>query len=81
MSNDEIDWEMVCAEAYQAVGCLATITGLFEHPDVVRLMDYLAYGKSEDGIPLMPWPRDPELLKLLREACFDEVPLSPDQKA
>lgn len=67
MSNDDVDWEIACADAYQAVGTLVIMAGLsLEHPDIVRLLDVLAYGRSEDGIDLLPWPKDPGLLNTLQ---------------
>lgn len=51
--------ECVCAEAYQAVGSILADFGVFEHPDCVRLLDVLAYGQTQDGKELLPFPELP----------------------
>lgn len=49
--------EEVKANAYQIIGALADHAGLFEHPEVIRALDYLAYDKG--GEDILPWPREP----------------------
>lgn len=51
----------VAANAYQIVGCLADHAGLFEHSEVIRALDYLAYAKGRDDV--LPWPRKPLALE------------------
>jgi hypothetical protein len=53
---DELDQIDVAAEAYQVVGALADFAGVFEHPEVVRALDFLAY-EDKRAEPLTPWPR------------------------
>jgi hypothetical protein len=40
--------EQVAAEAYQVIGGLAHVAGLFEHPEVIRALDYFS-GEPFDG--------------------------------
>ena len=47
------------ASAYQAVGSLVYHFGIFNNPDCIRLLDVLAYGKTQDGKELLPWPHEP----------------------
>ena len=44
------------AQAYQAVGYLCEFVK--DSPDMVRLLDILAYEKTMDGIELLPFPRE-----------------------
>jgi hypothetical protein len=48
--------ERVQAECYQAVGMLGEALGCGENEDFIRLQDMLAYGKTEDGKELLPFP-------------------------
>ena len=54
--------EAQLAEAYQVVGALANLAGVFDHPDVIRALDMLS-GMPIDGelspFPREPWPADP----------------------
>jgi len=49
--------EQQVADAYQIVASLADHAGLHDHPEVVRALDYLAYGKCAGDI--LPWPKEP----------------------
>lgn len=51
--------EQQVADAYQIVGGFADEFDVHDHPEVVRAMDWLAYGKTEDGSDILPWPREP----------------------
>lgn len=48
----------VTAEAYQVVGALADHCGAWNHPDVERARDYLAF-EDKRAEPLTPWPKTP----------------------
>ena len=48
--------ELCMAEAYQAVGMLIETIGVDGDENVVRLQDVLAYGATEDGKELLPFP-------------------------
>jgi hypothetical protein len=48
--------ETSTAEAYQAVGMLIETIGADGDENVVRLQDILAYGKTQDGKDLLPFP-------------------------
>jgi hypothetical protein len=48
--------EQNAAEAYQAVGMLIETIGADDDENVVRLQDILAYGKTQDGKDLLPFP-------------------------
>lgn len=41
--------------AYQIIAALASETGLWEHPEVQRALDFFSKG----GETPLPWPRDP----------------------
>jgi hypothetical protein len=45
------------ATAYQIVGALSLATGLIDHPDVQRALDYLS--DDDDHAELEPWPKTP----------------------
>lgn len=50
-----------CAEAYQVLGNLAHIAGLFDTPDVVRALDNIyaaSVGEPRPHADLLPWPKD-----------------------
>ena len=51
-----IRWQSVAAECYQAVGALAYAFGVSDDPNVIRLLDMLAYGQTVDGRELLPFP-------------------------
>lgn len=53
---------MIGSEAYQAFASLADHAGLFEHPEVIRALDWLAYEGAATG-HLLPWPRENGLEK------------------
>lgn len=57
--DQALDPEQAIADAYQIVGAIADQFGVHDHPEVVRALDYLAYGKTEDGSDILPWPREP----------------------
>lgn len=40
---------------YQVIGTLAEMAGVFQDPAVVRALDLAAYGKTEDGIDVLPF--------------------------
>ena len=44
----DIDGELKSAQAYQVIGELAGVAGLFEHPEVVRALDYFGDAKKVD---------------------------------
>lgn len=48
--------ERVQAECYQAVGMLGEMLRLDDNEDFIRLQDMLAYGKTQDGKELLPFP-------------------------
>ena len=42
----------IMGQAYQVVGAIASESGLFEHPDVQRALDYFSEGRyREDFLP------------------------------
>src|SRR5690606_29550409 len=49
--------EIVCAEAYQVVGALASYAGVFCTDDVGRALDNLAQHKRVHS-DLLPWPKN-----------------------
>ncbi len=53
--------------AYQAVGAIAEETGLLDNEDIIRLQDVLAYGRTEDGIDLLSFPKAPLVRKDVAE--------------
>ncbi len=60
----------VIAECYQAVGMIGESFRLENNEDFIRLLDMLAYGKTEDGKPLLPFPLLPNVaVELMREAA------------
>ena len=65
------------AEVYQAVGALIYMCGLSDEPDAIRILDMIAYGATQDGTPLLPWPRDNRLQDMLKAqsgAVFFNIP-------
>lgn len=76
--DDPASAEYVIATAYQVVGSLAETVGLFEHPEIVRAMNYFAYdGKRTKH--LLPWPRtdlaSPTRAAIRREALEEAAKL------
>ena len=48
--------EKVSGEAYQIIGALASEANLFEHPAVVRALDYFGYEQwREPEAEILPW--------------------------
>lgn len=48
--------EQIAAEAYQVIGTLAHVVGLFDDPEVARALDYFSRCGTEDEIPeILPW--------------------------
>jgi hypothetical protein len=47
--------EEIAAEAYQVIGLLASAVGLFDHPEIVRALDYFSTGWSDPGTEILPW--------------------------
>jgi len=46
------------AEAYQIIGSLSGYMALFEHPDVIRALDWFAYPELREEMgDILPWPR------------------------
>ena len=46
----------VSGEAYQIIGLLAHDAGLFDHPAVVRALDYFGYEQwRKPGAEILPW--------------------------
>lgn len=63
--------ERILADCCQAVGMLGETMGLGDNEDFVRLQDMLAYGKTEDGKPLLPFPLIPNVRAEKAEADRD----------
>ena len=40
---------------YQIVGAMAHALGIFDRPDVARILDLLAYGRTKDGQSVLPF--------------------------
>lgn len=40
---------------YQVIGNLADAAGVFDDPAVIRALDLAAYGKTEDGLDVLPF--------------------------
>lgn len=53
-----IDPEEIVADAYQVIGSLSEIAGVFDHPEIQRALDYLGFDDRRNE-PLCPWPRTP----------------------
>lgn len=57
MADDAEDpAERVGGEAYQVIGALAHASGLFDHPEVQRALDYFGYDRwRQPGAEILPW--------------------------
>ena len=46
----------VSGDAYQVIGALADAAGLFDHPEVIRALDYFGYEEwRKPGVEILPF--------------------------